>query len=274
MKKVINIFNFYVFSNIHVGVAAYSFTKISLLFIGNTSDIIPLWLFFATITAYNLIRIIDFDLLSTEYSNSWYFINIHKVLFSTYIAIIGFLIVSFFVNINVLLWYVLVGLIASFYVIPIFRFKNIFYSIREIPYIKIIFVVVIWTLATVIIPIEATIPDIIFNKLMVYVIFRFLLYITLIIPFEIRDVNYDNESLKTLPQFVGVTNSKLIGVFLLTGIGIINYSYIYNDVIITTVILIIAALLIVFSTVKQSVYYSSFWVESLPIIWLFLILLN
>lgn len=273
MKRGLNILNFYVFANIHVGVAAYSFTKLSLLFIGNTSDIIPLWLFFATIIAYNLIRIMDFDLLSTDYSNSWIFLNIQKVFISTYLAIIGLVVVSFFITINVLIWFTLIGLITCFYIIPVFRINYTLYSIREVPYIKIGFVVIVWTLATVIIPIVVTTHELMFNKLTTYVIIRFLLYISLIIPFEIRDVNYDNEKLKTLPQFVGVTNAKLIGILLLIATGIINYIFIGNDIVFTA-ILLISILLIVFSTVKQSVYYSSFWVESLPIVWLFLELLS
>ncbi len=41
-------------------------------------------------------------------------------------------------------------------------------------------------------------------------------------------------------------------------------------IILTLVIAVITVLFIVFSSVKRTDYYSSFWVESVPILWLLL----
>ena len=90
-------------------------------------------------------------------------------------------------------------------------------------------------------------------------------------PFEIRDLNYDSLKLATIPQKIGVKQTKLVGLFLLIVFYLLNY---FKDDINTTVLvsyLMIASitlLFLVFSKQNQSKYYSAFWVESLPLVWL------
>jgi 4-hydroxybenzoate polyprenyltransferase len=51
----------------------------------------------------------------------------------------------------------------------------------------------------------------------------FLLVVVLMIPFEIRDLNYDKFTLKTLPQLFGVRKTKILGIFLCFVVFILDY---------------------------------------------------
>ena len=95
------------------------------------------------------------------------------------------------------------------------------------------------------------------------------------LPFEIRDLNYDSLKLATIPQRIGVKNTKIIGVLLLMLFFFLEYfkdELTGNSILSTLIVMIITLLLVTFSNKNQSKYYSAFWVESLPIFWLVILL--
>ncbi len=95
------------------------------------------------------------------------------------------------------------------------------------------------------------------------------------LPFEIRDLNYDSLKLATIPQKIGVKKTKLIGVFLLMLFLILELfkeDKGASNIITLTLITLVTLLSLMFSNKRQSKYYSAFWVESLPLIWLGLVL--
>ena len=101
---------------------------------------------------------------------------------------------------------------------------------------------------------------------------RFIFVICWIIPFEILDSKTDAVSLNTLPQKYGVRRAKLFGMILVIPFMImeflkVNYSFAVLP------IAVIMVLFIHFSSVKRSQYYTSFWVESVPVLWWMLLLL-
>lgn len=105
---------------------------------------------------------------------------------------------------------------------------------------------------------------------------RFLLVIILILIFEIIDLKEDDPHLKTIPQQIGVKNSKLLNIFLLLPFYFLEFFKTTVDVkqLWVNVILVVAtALFTVCATPQRSKYYTLFWVESIPIFWLGLVLL-
>lgn len=101
----------------------------------------------------------------------------------------------------------------------------------------------------------------------------FLFILALCIPFEIRDLKYDEAALHTLPQLVGVQTSKNIGIGLLVLIPAIEFMFQINGLMQHTevyVILIITALAIWYSDRFKSDYFVGFFVEAVPILWLVL----
>jgi hypothetical protein len=99
----------------------------------------------------------------------------------------------------------------------------------------------------------------------------FLWVLVWMIPFDIRDLEADPSNLGTLPQRLGVNKTKAVGVFvmlLILGLEVFRADTIVNAPFF--IIWISTALLLVFTPKKQSEYYSTFWVESIPIVWFLL----
>jgi hypothetical protein len=105
---------------------------------------------------------------------------------------------------------------------------------------------------------------------------RFLFVLIIMIPFEIRDMNYDSLKLGTIPQKIGVRKTKLIGILLLMPFFFLEFlkdELIASRIIILLLMIVLVSVFILKSKIKQSKYYSAFWVEALPIFWLLLTLL-
>jgi hypothetical protein len=104
----------------------------------------------------------------------------------------------------------------------------------------------------------------------------------LILIFEIIDLNKDDPHLQTVPQQIGVKRTKILGyVILLIFIALeifnnnINFTFNFQflSLIFDIVIAIVIVLFLAFANEKRSKYYTSFWVESVPILWWFMILI-
>jgi len=95
------------------------------------------------------------------------------------------------------------------------------------------------------------------------------------IPFEIRDSYGDSDRMKTIPQIFGIKGSKMIGTLSLIAVVILSY-FLINEIEDMTPTVLTAAIAIVLlrkSNEEQSPYFASFWVESLPMVWLLSILI-
>ena len=87
-------------------------------------------------------------------------------------------------------------------------------NLREIGGLKIYIIAIVWTFTTVTLPLienkTAITTDVIITSVQ-----RFLFVIVLMLPFEIRDLNYDSLKLATIPQKIGIkkNRSKFASVF-------------------------------------------------------------
>jgi hypothetical protein len=108
-------------------------------------------------------------------------------------------------------------------------------------------------------------------ELYISLIQRFFILTSLLIPFEIMDSKTDDRTLNTLPQLFGINSAKLFGILLVIPFIVLEFlkpdpSYLVLPVGIITV------LSIDFTEWKRNKYYTSFWVESVPILWWLLLL--
>ncbi|MBT8316557.1 MAG: hypothetical protein HKP59_02920 [Lutibacter sp.] len=162
-----------------------------------------------------------------------------------------------------------------FYVVPLFKTKKMEVSFRNFPFVKIISIAISWAGITVLFPVYEI--GIKFTST-VYIEFfqRFLFLVAILIPFDIRDVMIDPKSLKTLPQLLGVDKSKLVGYIMLVGLIFLEFFKTENSIYFTYILIVVSlitALFLMFSSTKRTRYYTSFWVEAIPIIWFGLIIL-
>ena len=141
--------------------------------------------------------------------------------------------------------------------------------------LKIFIVALVWAGVTVLIPLLNEFKELTDDTILAF-IQRFLMVLILILPFEIRDLQFDDEALDTMPQKWGVRKTKKVGVALLLVIGALEA---FKDVLsvahilallITCALIFIAVL---WSRKQQSVYFAAFWVEGIPILYFILLLL-
>jgi len=267
------ILDFYIFSNLHVALAGFCITKITLIKYNVSNSWVPFFVLFCILASYNFIRFYELKTKRLSWFKNWFLKNRFGILFLSIVSIIMVFFITFFTKFNLKSFIILFpfALMTVFYVIPFFKFKNIEFSFRYFPAIKIFSIAVSWAGISVLFPLEEA--EIKFNAT-VYIEFiqRILILIAITIPFDIRDIDSDFKSLKTLPQMLGVKNAKILGILLLllfVILGFFNNSFFKTDILIA----IITGAFLWFSTENRTRYYTGFWVESIPIVWLFLITL-
>ena len=264
-----NLLDFYINSSLHVAFAVCSMVFVTLYHFQIPTD----WdfigfVFFATITAYNFVKYFGIARFHHRRLASWlrviqifsFFSFIALCVFSLRLTWITIVYVAFF------------GVITFFYAIP-FLPKRFFldsqHNLRSVGGLKVYVIAFVWSGVTVFLPLMNEQYPI---SLDVYLegLQRFLFVIALMLPFEIRDLQFDSIKLSTIPQQIGLKKTKTLGVWLLV---IFFFAEFFKKdleiemVVESFVISLTILLFILFSRKEQNEYYSSFWVESIPIFW-------
>lgn len=274
LKKTLD---FYIFSNIHVALAGFCLTKITLFKFGVIGSLTPIFVALSIIISYNFIRFFEIKINRLNWFKNWFYEH-KKVLFILSVlaaVLLGY--ITFFSTFNLKSVVILFpfAFITLFYVVPLFKIGKVEVSFRNFPSIKIVSIAVAWAGITVFFPLYES--GFRFT-LGVYIEFvqRFLILISVTLPFDIRDVDVDPKSLKTLPQVFGVRTSKIIGSVLLLVFVLLEFfkeSYSNINLYIITTVSFVAAIFLGFSSPKKNRYYTSFWVEGIPILWFVLMVL-
>ena len=162
-------------------------------------------------------------------------------------------------------------ILTMLYTVPFFPNQK---NARNWAGIKIYIVAFCWVGVTLFLPVvNARIP--VENEIFIIALQRFTILFVLILIFEIVDFRIDDPNLKTVPQQIGVERTKIVGsilllVFILLCFFQIDFTFATFFVRLGVALTILFFLL--FATENKSKYYSTFWVESIPIFWWLLIL--
>jgi hypothetical protein len=186
-----------------------------------------------------------------------------------------------FINEQPLAWalFMLIAALSLVYTMPLFHKQGL----RYFPVVKLFIVAISWVLLLLFYPVLTVYNDqasvsavavfeIPFFELRAAQLVIFVL--ALCIPFEIRDLKYDEITLRTLPQLVGIKTAKIIGLLLLLHIPLLEFleentsTFLGVEVL---VIITITGMAIWFSDQFKTDYYASFFVEAIPVLWLFLL---
>lgn len=157
-------------------------------------------------------------------------------------------------------------------ILSVLAFISIYYSfafnkkrLRNLPNIKMISIALVWSI-TAVLPAFNDLGNVGFNLLnLVLSLFFFVVAIT--IPFDIRDLEEDDESIKTLPQKFGVNGSIKIGVMCI-GLSLIlflNYfSFKINQLHTPFLVTLFMALIFLLnSSITKNKWFTTFWIEGL-----------
>lgn len=275
MRALKTIFDFYISSSIHVALAIVAMSCVTFLEFDVSIDLNALcFIGFASITAYNFVKY--FGLAKFHHRSLSNRLKIIQIF-----SLLCFLMMCYYLlqlSTTSLIIIAIFGAITFLYAIPLLP-KHFFIDkkkqLRSVGGLKIYVIAIVWSGVTTLLPLINSDYEV-QNDVLISASQRFIFVIVLMLPFEIRDLNYDSLKLATIPQRIGVKRTKVIGLLLSLMIIIIeffkddiNLSHLWSLVIIVFMTL----LFLKFSTKQQGKYYSSFWVESIPVWWFVLLLM-
>jgi hypothetical protein len=256
MQILKRLIDFYIQSSLHVGLAVMSLVYVTVFSNDMCKHIVyPSCVFFGTVLGYNFLKYYKVITINNFFSKKYCGILVINIL-----ASIGFL--YFFLCLKQSIqWHILISGI----------FVLIYTFLRKYGWIKLFLVSFVVTYITVYIPYQSVkwLPiDYYINLVQ-----RFIIITSLLIPFEIMDSKTDAITMNTLPQLFGINKSKVFGVLLVIPFIVLEFLKQKADYLVIP-IGIITILFINFTTLERSKYYTSFWVESVPILWLSLLSLS
>ena len=264
-------FSFYVFGNIHVGLAAYCLTQITLAEFSIVNGSLAPFVFFSTILAYNFIRVFQIDRINGMIA-VWIRSNKRSLILLN-AACLGLLIYfSLDFNLYELLILLPFLLTSFFYVVPL---SSTIRGLRNIPGLKLFLISFTWAGVTVYFPLFVSGLQ---DAEGVWIVFmqRLLFIMAITIPFDIRDAEFDFPDLRTVPQMIGINNSKVFATVAMIIFVLLELSKNETMTTLITIAIVIAGvsvLAILFAGVRQKRFYSSFWVESIPVLWYLLLII-
>lgn len=265
-------FDFYINSSIHVALAVVSLTYVTLLELRLPTDL-PLLLFvlFSSVTGYNFVKY--FGLAKFHHRRLARWLKIIQMF-----SFICFLLMLWFasqLSAETLIYIGIFALVTFLYAIPFlppYFFMDRKKNLRNIGGLKVYVIALVWAGVTVLLPVLDN-HAVFGMDVWVTAVQRFVFVMLLMLPFEIRDLQYDSLKLATIPQKIGIKNTKIIG--FLGGMVFVMLGFLKEEltpklIFFTFAVAVIALLFILFSNRQRSYYYSAFWVESVPIFWLIL----
>ncbi|KAF2325834.1 hypothetical protein [Flavobacterium nitrogenifigens] len=257
------ILDFYLNSSIHVALSCYALVRITFhVFHIQYDEPMALFVFFGTIVGYNFVK---YDALVRVKKNP---IGIQLKIIAVLSFISLILVGYYFFHLKRITQIVSVGIFAitALYTLPFFPNRK---NARNWAGVKIYIVALCWVGATLVLPlINAEIPFT--TDFFIKCIQRFILVFVLILVFEILDLANDDPHLQTVPQTIGVKKTKLLGFLLLVPFWFLEVfitTFNYHDAVINLIMVVMLMLFIAFANPNRSKYYTSFWVESVPIFW-------
>lgn len=273
MKGLRQIFDFYINSSIHVSLAVVSLSWITYLEFDVPYDQSLLWfLFFASVTGYNFVKF--FGLAKFHHRSLANWLRWIQVFSLFCFGLMCYY--AFQIQVKTLFYVSVFAVITFIYAIPFLPKRLLFdekQNLRSVGGIKIYIIALVWCGVTVFLPLvnnEVAIS----GDVIVTAIQRFVFVFVLTLPFEIRDLQFDSIKLLTIPQKIGEKRTKIIGATLMVIFLLLEWvkTEDISNKLTTLIITVVVILALVGAKKNQGKYYSAFWVEGVPILWLLLLL--
>ena len=268
MQGLKTLFNFYIQASIHVSVAVLALVLMTNHMFQQFFDIAMAgFAFFGTLFGYNFIKYEVYfreKLPFRKQLKAVLMVSLFSLLMSAYFF--------FRLKFNTQLTAVIFFGLTFLYAVPVFSTKK---NMRNWSGIKIYIVAFCWAGVTTLLPmmnfgIEP------YQDIFVKFCQRFVLVIVLILIFEIIDLKDDDPKLYTVPQKIGVYKTKKLGYLLLLLFYFLEFfktSVDNSQLIVNVILILVTALFLFFANENRNRYYTTFWVESIPIFWLLMIYL-
>jgi hypothetical protein len=264
LKKIVD---FYLRSSIHVALSVYALVRMThFMFNILVDEPMANFAFFGTIVGYNFVK---YDALARAKKNQMSR-ELKMIAILSLFSIFGvgyfFFQLQFYTQIIAVFFLAL----TLVYTLPFFPNRK---NARNWAGVKIYIVALCWVGVTLVLPlINAGV--FLGNDFYLKCIQRFILVFNLILVFEIIDLSQDDPHLQTVPQQIGVKNTKIVGLLLLIPFYFLEFlknNFIEKQLIVNAILVVLLSLFLAFANERRSKYYSSFWVESIPVFWWLLV---
>lgn len=256
MNFFYKIFDFYIRASLHVALAIACLSTVTLLDRGEGINFkLSGFIFSTAVLAYNFVKYgtLPFAVLVRQ----------KGVLAISFMAFIVAVVLIFSLPVKLLWWSFLFSILTLLYSFParpnIKNFRNRYG-------VKAYLIAVCWAGICVWLPLLFLDAAFGFRALS-SVVEIFLFVLVWLIPFDIRDMDADDKDLGTIPLILGVTKTKILGSFLLLLIVVSTLAKNRLEWKAVYWVCLISAIFLWKAQKKQSKYFSSFWVESIPIVW-------
>ncbi|WP_245984194.1 UbiA prenyltransferase family protein [Gillisia mitskevichiae] len=263
-----SILNFYINSSIHVALTVVSLAIITMQNFEISIDInVILFIFLGTITGYNIVKYAGIAGLHHLSLTK----NLRLIQVFSFLIFLILLYILFQLTWNVVIFSAVMGLCTLLYILPFFGGGR---NLRALAGVKIYVIAFVWSGVTVLLPLIGKTELLQWDVLLEF-IQRFLFVLVLTLPFEIRDLKFDMANLKTVAQIFGVTKTKILGILCLFAVILLEFLKMnsnFESVISLICICVLLSILLINSRIRQTKYYSSFWVEGIPVLWCCLLL--
>lgn len=263
MKWLKRIFDFYLDASIHIAFAVYALARITTQNLNiTTNEDLNCFIFFGSISCYNFVKYgveaEKYVLVAKPYHRGIQLLSLLALVLALYYA--------YFLNLEIWIGTGVLVLLIGLYALPVLpKAKNL----RSWGGLKIFIVALVWAGVTVVLPVLSANEDLSWD-VGVETIQRFVLVFILLIPFEIRDLAYDQPELKTLPQKYGVTKTKIFAGFAILVFFFLTFfkdDLRIQEVVLKGILFLALGIVLFFTKRNQSKYFASFWVEAIPIFW-------
>jgi len=263
MKSLKTLLDFYIHSSIHVALSVYALVRMTDFMFGIPNDKpMAYFAFFGTIVGYNFVKYDGLVRSKKLQLRS----SLKAIIF---ISIFSFFAVGFYFfqlqRITQIISVVFFAL-TLLYTLPFFPNRK---NARNWAGVKIYIVALCWVGVTLVLPILDSgitiIPDFYLKCIQ-----RFILVFVLILIFEIIDLTNDDPHLQTVPQQIGVKWTKILGLLLLLPFYFLEFlktNFDQKQLVVNLILVVILSVFLLLVNEKRSKYYTSFWVESVPIFW-------
>jgi 4-hydroxybenzoate polyprenyltransferase len=275
---MVKFINFLLYSNIFIATCALSMTAQTLFILDKDLFFsLPLYgiVFFSTLVIYALHRLVSLKKVDKSLNvKRFIIIEEYKTHIQVYavLSVTGGAICFFFLNTNTQIALVIPALLSLGYVIPFLGNNKL--RLRDLNFVKIFLIAIVWTYVTVLLPFMETgiQPDIQYAFMLLE---RCLFVFLITLPFDLRDREIDKRNnVMTIPAKIGVQNTLYLSVIvLLLWIVLIWFIYPVNTALALSVSGLSTGFFVYHSPDQKHDYYFTALIDGTMIIQFMLVLL-
>ncbi|NND77568.1 MAG: hypothetical protein HKN39_05245 [Flavobacteriales bacterium] len=212
----------------------------------NIDSLVICFLFSSTLFIYNLQTLIKRGSKKTTSANRSS-VKLSELKALTAISLLSLIPLGFSLNMDKVLFLGIFVLISLLYAAKLKWTKRNKTDLRSIPFIKIYLIAIVWVGVSVAFPLYYIGHPFSMSEYLFLLTF-FFYFIGITIPFDIRDIKFDAEKMKTIPQNIGVGYSKGLSMILLLAAGIIAF-FLYTQAFLDRSLMLLAMMIFLLSII-------------------------